>query len=270
MVSAGIIVLAVYSLITGAMYLKQDNLVYFPSKEIISTPRDLNLDYEDVLFVTKDGIDIAGWYIPAKDNKGTVIFCHGNANNVSYFLEHVKVLNSLGLNVLSFDYRGYGRSGGKPSEDGTYLDAEAAWDFLVNKYRKTPKEIVVKGHSLGGAVATELALRKKPAALIVESSFTSIPELGAKLYPWLPVGLISKYRYASVEKVGSISCPKLFIHSPDDDIVPFDEGKRLYNKASQPKEFLRIRGGHNDGLILSGRIYSEGLMKFLEKYSIIK
>jgi hypothetical protein len=270
MVSAGVIVLAVYFLITGAMYLKQDNLVYFPSKEIIYTPHDTNLDYKNVAFQTKDGVNIAGWYIPARDDKATVILCHGNGGNISHFLEHVKILSSLGLNVLSFDYRGYGKSDGAPSEEGMYLDAEAAWDYLVNEYGKTPQSIIVIGHSLGGAVATELALRRNPAALIVESSFTSLPALGAKIYPWLPVRLITKYQYDSIEKVGRIFCPKLFIHSPDDDIVPFEEGKDLYKKASQPKEFLQIKGGHNDGLILSGKIYSDGLMKFLEKYSIIR
>jgi len=270
MVSAGIIVLAVYSLITGAMYLKQDNLVYFPSREIIHTPHDANLDYKDVGFQTKDGVNIAGWYIPAGGNKATVILCHGNGGNISFFLEHVKILNTLGLNVLSFDYRGYGKSGGAPSEEGTYLDAEAAWDYLVGSYGKTPQDIIVVGHSLGGAVATELALRRNPAALIVESSFTSLPALGAKIYPWLPVRLIAKYQYDSIDKVDRILCPKLFIHSVDDDIVPFEEGKDLFEKASQPKDFLQIKGSHNDGLILSGKIYSDGLMKFLQKYSIIK
>lgn len=169
-----------------------------------------------------------------------------------------------------YTHPSYGRSNGVPSEEGTYLDAEAAWDYLVTEYGKTPQDIIVVGHSLGGAVATELAMRKKPAALIVESSFTSLPDLAAKLYPWLPVKLISKHQYASVNKVSSIPCPKLFIHSPDDEIIPFEQGRVLYEKASQPKEFLLIKGGHNDGFLISGKIYSDGLMKFFEKYSIVR
>lgn len=270
MVSAGIILLVAYSFIVGAVYWKQDSMIYFPEREITHTPKNINLLYDDATFTTRDGFTISGWYIPAKEDKGTVIFCHGNAGNVSHFLEHIKVLNSLHLSVLTFDYRGYGRSDGAPSEEGTYLDAEAAWDYLTVEYGKTPQDIIVIGHSLGGAVAVELAVRKKPAALIVESSFTSLPDLAANLYPWLPARYISKYQYTSINKVSSISCPKLFVHSPDDEIVPFEHGSALFKNASEPKDFLLIRGGHNDGLILSGKIYSDGLMKFLEKYSIIR
>jgi fermentation-respiration switch protein FrsA (DUF1100 family) len=270
MVSAGIILLAAYAFIVGTMYWKQDSMIYFPEREIINTPQSVNLPYENVIFKTKDGVTISGWYIPAKDEKGTVVFCHGNAGNVSHFLEHIKVLNGLRLSVLAFDYRGYGKSDGAPSEKGIYLDAEAAWDYLVNEYGKTPQNIIVVGHSLGGAVATELAMRKKPAVLIVESSFTSLPDLAANIYPWLPVRLMSKHQYASINKVSSIPCPKLFIHSPDDEIVPFEQGRALFEKASEPKEFLLIKGGHNDGFLISGKTYSDGLMKFLEKYSIIR
>ena len=270
MVSASIILLAVYSFLVGAMYLKQDSIVYFPEKEISQTPRDVNLYYEDVTFRTKDGFVISGWYIPVKDAQKTVIFCHGNAGNLSHFMGHIKVFNDLKFNVLSFDYRGYGKSEGSPSEEGTYLDAEAAWDFLVTEYKMHPQDIIVVGYSIGGAIATELAKRKRVATLIVESSFTSLPDLAKKYYPWLPVRLISKYEYASVDKLGSISYPKLFIHSQDDDIVPFEHGKALYEKASQPKEFLAIKGRHNDGIFISGRLYVEGVTKFFEKYNIIR
>jgi len=270
MLSASIILLAVYSFLVGAMYLKQDSMVFFPEREISQTPQNIKLHYDDITFRTKDGFIISGWYIPIKDKLTTVIFCHGNAGNLSNFLEHMKTFNELQFNVLAFDYRGFGKSEGSLSEEGTYLDAEAAWDFLVTEYKKDPQDIVVAGYSIGGAIATELAVRKKVAALVVKSSFTSLPDLAQKYYPWLPVRLISKYAYATVDKVDSISCPKLFIHSPDDEIVPFEHGKKLYKKASQPKDFLVIRGGHNDGLFVSGRVYNEGLMQFFEKYNIIR
>lgn len=270
MVSASIILLVVYSFIVGAMYWKQDSLIYYPEREITQTPQSINLQYENVTFRAKDGINISGWYIPVKDKKTTVIFCHGNAGNLSSFLEHIKMLNGLRLNVLAFDYRGFGKSEGSPSEEGTYLDAEAAWDFLINELKANPKDIIVAGYSIGGAVATELAVRKQIAALIVESSFASLIDLAQKYYPWLPVKMISKYQYASAVKVASLQCPKLFVHSPDDEIVPFEQGRELYEKASQPKEFLMIKGGHNDGIFLSAKTYAEGMIKFFEKYNIVR
>ena len=244
-------------------------MVYFPVKEIVQTPKNIDLDYKEVSFQTKDGVDISGWYIPAGHEKGVVLFCHGNGGNISYSIEYVRILHALNLSVLLFDYRGYGTSQGKPSEEGTYLDAEAAWDYLIRQ-GASPEKIILYGQSLGGAVAAELALRRNPSVLIIESSFTSVPDLGASLYPWLPVRMISKFRYSTKDKIGLIGCPKLIIHSTDDEIVPFQHGRILYDKASQPKEFLQTRGGHNDGLLLSGSAYRDGLKRFFEKYTYVR
>lgn len=267
--SAALIILASYSAIVGVIFFKQGSMVYFPEKEIVHTPKNINLDYREVAFQTKDRINISGWYIPVDEEKGVLIFCHGNGGNISYNLEYIRILHSLSLSVFMFDYRGYGKSEGKPSEEGTYLDAAAAWDYLIQQ-GKSPEKIIVYGQSLGGAVAAEIALRKNPAALIIESSFTSIPDLGAKLYPWLPVKLISKFRYSTKDKVGMVKCPKLVIHSPDDEIIPFEHGRAIYEKATQPKEFLETRGGHNDGLLVSEKAYKNGLKMFLEKYIIAR
>jgi len=269
--SAGIILLIAYSIIIGTMYLKQDSMIYFPEKDIQQTPQSINLGYNEVGFKTKDGINISGWYIPASPGteKNIILFCHGNAGNISHVMEYIREFHEMGFNTLFFDYRGYGKSDGKPSEEGTYFDAEAAWDYLIQQ-GNSPEKIIIYGQSLGGAIAAELALRKNPVALIIESSFTSIPELAMDLYPWLPVKILSKYHYSTISKIGLIKSPKLIIHSPDDEIVPFKHGRMLYEKASQPRDFLEIKGGHNDGFLVSGSIYNDGLMIFFKKYKIIR
>jgi len=268
LINTGIVLLLSYLAIAIVVYFRQGSLLYFPDKDVRQTPAAVNLAFEDISFRTRDGITIAGWFVPSEDEKGVLLFCHGNAGNISDRLDSINIFHQLGLSVLIFDYRGYGKSEGRPSERGTYLDAEAAWDYLVKEKRKSPERIILFGRSLGGAVAAETALRKNAALLILESSFTSVPDLALKFYPWLPVRFLAIFRYASIDKVGRIRCPKLIIHSPDDEIVPFGHGTALYDKASGPKEFLRIRGGHNEGFLASGGIYVEGLRDFLSRYLV--
>lgn len=252
--------------LTVMIYFQQDGMVYAPERTITHNPKNIGLSYEEVAIRTKDGLSISGWYIPAKNEKAVVLFCHGNAGNISNRLDSVRISHGLSLSVLIFDYRGYGKSEGRPSEEGTYLDGEAAWDYLFTVKKVPPGRIILWGRSLGAAVAAEIATRRSSAALIVESGFASVPDLGKKLYPWLPVKLISKFHYATIDKIGTIRCPKLIIHSRKDDIVPFEHGRMNYEKALPPKEFLEIRGGHNDGFLLSGRIYTGGIEGFLERY----
>ncbi|RPI34237.1 MAG: alpha/beta hydrolase [Nitrospiraceae bacterium] len=259
-----IVVFMVYLLVSVSLYYRQDSMIFYPEKEIWQTPKHIGLDYEEISLTTNDGVVINAWYVPAKNEKGVVLFCHGNAGNISHRLDSIKVFHDLGQSVLIFDYRGYGKSGGKISEKGTYLDAEAAWDYLVQVKHRSPGEIVIFGRSLGAAVAAETALRKNPGGLILESTFMSISAIGRKYYPWLPVNFIARYRYATVDKIDLIKCPKLIIHSKTDEIIPFEHGLKLYEKAAPPKEFLEIRGGHNEGFMLSGAEYSEGLRKFLD------
>ena len=270
LISIGIILFLSYSLILVIVYFRQERMLYFPEKEIWQTPDTISLKYDEIYFKTKDGLNISGWYIPAENEKGVLLFCHGNAGNISHRVDSIKIFNSLNLSVLIFDYRGYGKSEGKPSEFGTYLDAEAAWDYLVNVKRKSPESIILFGRSLGGAVAAELAMTKKSAALIIESCFTSVPDLGKTFYPWLPIKLLSKFKYSTIDKIGSINCPKLIIHSPEDEIISFRHGEMLYEKAFQPKDFVKIKGGHNEGFLLSGKTYSDGIKMFLEKHLILK
>ena len=255
-----------YLLLIAYVYARQGAMLYFPAKEIEATPYNIGLDYQDVTLRTKDGVEISAWYIPADNARGFILFCHGNAGNISHRLDSIKIFHRLGLGVLIFDYRGYGKSKGSPDEEGTYSDAEAAWDYLVNILRVKPEKIVLFGRSLGSAVAVELALRRQAGAIIMESAFTSVPDLGKKFFPLLPVSLISRYHYESISKVERVEMPKLFIHSPDDEIVPYEQGARLFERARDPKEYLKITGGHNEGFLLSGKIYVDGLDAFISEY----
>jgi fermentation-respiration switch protein FrsA (DUF1100 family) len=255
-----------YLLIVAAAYLRQDRMLYFPTNDIESTPNNIGLEYDDLTLKTKDGLDISAWHVPVEDARGTVLFCHGNAGNISLRLDSIRIFHGLGLGVLIFDYRGYGKSQGHPDEKGTYMDAEAAWAYIVDTLGVKPENVVIFGRSLGGGVAAEMALRKQSGVLIIESGFTSVPDLGKKFFPYLPVRLISRHKYETIDKVDKIKIPKLFVHSPEDEIVPYGHGTKLFKRASEPKDFLRIKGDHNDGFMLSGKVYVEGLRDFLDKY----
>jgi uncharacterized protein len=255
-----------YFALVAFVYVRQPKMLYFPTKEIENTPAAIGLSFDEVKLKTADGLTITAWHIPAPDARAVLLFCHGNAGNISHRLDSIRIFHDLGLSVLIFDYRGYGRSEGEPTEKGTYLDAEAAWNFLVKDKGIDPARMVIFGRSLGSAVAAELAMRKKAGALIIESGFTSIPDLGRKYYPHMPVSLITRFHYATIDKVSSLALPKLFIHSSEDEIIPYDQGMRLFEKAAEPKEFLKLRGDHNEGFLLSGELYINGLQQFISKY----
>lgn len=264
--SIAIIAVLLYVGLSGLMYLRQDALVYYPVAEIAHTPADMDWEFEDLTLRTQDGLDIHAWFVPLENPRGVVLFCHGNAGNIGQHLETVRILRDLGLSVLIFDYRGFGASEGQPSESGTYLDVQAAWNFLVEEKAVAPENIVVFGRSLGGAVATYLAARQKTGALIIESTFTSLPDIAASLYPYLPVRWLAKYSYNSLARISDVQAPVLVVHSPDDDLTPFTHGQALYAAASEPKRFLEISGNHNSGFLTSGATYVEGLRSFLEQF----
>lgn len=251
-----------YVLILIAAYLFQSRLVFFPDRTMTGDPGDIGLAFEDV-WMKSGGRRVHGWFVPAVSPRATLLFCHGNAGNISHRLDSIKVFHDLQLSVLIFDYQGYGRSAGKPGEAATYRDARAAWDHLTEERGLRPDEIVLFGRSLGGAVAIELATVTDPMAVIVESCFTSAVDLGTKVYPWLPIRLVARIKYNSLRRVEDIDVPKLFIHSIDDEVVPFGMGKRLYARAQKPKQFLKIRGGHQDGFLVSSRLYTETIAGFL-------
>jgi len=248
------------------VYFVQSRLIYFPEKTLTATPESVGLSFDAVSFRADDGVSLSGWFVPAEPCKGVVLFCHGNAGNISHRLESIQVFHKLNLSTFIFDYRGYGSSEGRPSERGTYLDALAAWDYLEHRNACPSGGIVVFGRSLGASVAAWLARERSPSALIVESAFTSITDLGADLYPHLPVRLLSRYRYETIRYLREVQCPVLVVHSRSDEIIPFEHGRRLFEAANAPKAFLEISGSHNDGFLVSGDTYVEGIRNFLASH----
>jgi len=239
--------------------------VYFPSRRMEGDPGLIGLDFTDLRLASGLGGTIHAWFVPLRPESPVVIFCHGNAGNISHRMDKLFILRRAGASVLMFDYRGYGLSPGRPNEQGTYQDAEAAHRWLVEDKRIPPERIVVHGESLGGAVAMELALRRKVGGLILESTFTSIVEMGRRLLPFLPVKLLARWHYDNLAKAKKISVPVLVMHSPQDDIVPFEMGRRLYAAAPEPKTFVELRGSHNEGFLDAGPAYEEAIAQFLSR-----
>ncbi|MFP4581465.1 MAG: alpha/beta hydrolase, partial [Candidatus Sumerlaeia bacterium] len=252
----------------------QHKLTYYPSAYVEYNPQMVGLEFENVKLQSKDAngdnpVEIHGWFVPNSDARGTMLFLHGNGGNISHRLDSIHQFHKMGLNVFIIDYRGYGRSQGKSYEAGLYGDAHTAWNYLTMN-RKIPKEeIVFFGRSLGGAVAAWLAahLGKKhqPAALILESTFTSLPDVGAKIYPWLPVRLMAREKYPTIDRLQNIKCPILIAHSPDDDLVPYSLSKRLYEAAPEPRQFFEMSGDHNNGFMEMGEAYTNAIQDFLNK-----
>ena len=257
-----------YMAIAAWVYFSQHRLLYFPRRTLETTPAEIGLEYEDVVIANGLGTRIHGWWIPHENARFTFLFAHGNGGNISHRLESFRIFHDLGLSVMIYDYSGYGQSSGEASEQGTRADARAAWDWLVNEKKIAPESIILFGRSLGGAVTAGLAgdLHKDgtpPAGLILESTFTSVPDMGAHLYPWLPVRKLASYQYNSMADLADVRLPALFAHSPDDDIIPYPLGRRLYESYKGPKSFFELRGDHNAGYMLMGEAYPEGLDSFL-------
>lgn len=258
-----LLILAIYLGLVALVYLVQDRLVYFPQSTLTATPADYGLQYEDVSLEAGDGVALHGWYVPAGEKARTLLFFHGNGGNISGRLETIALFHRMGLNVFIIDYRGYGRSEGAPTEEGTYRDAEAAWEHLTGTRGISADSIVVMGRSLGGAVAAWLAGRKRPRALILDSTFSSGVELAREAYPIFPVGMMLKYRYPTAEQIRDLDIPKLFAHSKEDDVVPYRLGRKLYESSPQPKTFLELRGRHNNAFQVTGERYREALKSFI-------
>lgn len=264
----GLIVLTLvvaYVIFAGLVYTFQSSLIYYPARKLDATPKQFGLTYEPISFRTEDGVALSGWYLPAEESRGVLLFFHGNAGNISHRMLSLQLFNRLGLSTFIFDYRGYGQSEGRPSETGTYRDAEAAWRYLVEKRKVDPSRIVVFGRSLGAAIGSYLATKHTPRALIVESGFTDVPDLAAKFYPFLPVRRLTRFHYTTIDYVTRRNCPILVVHSRDDDIIPFSHGRRIFEAAHPPKEFLEITGTHNDAFVVTGKRYEDGLDRFLSK-----
>lgn len=263
--------LAAYAAILAFFKLKEDSFIFHPDKSAYSEPMPfLGLPHRQVALVTSDSVRVMAWEMPPPetvpaDTAPWLLYCHGNGGNLGSFGYHEAwaMLRGLGIGILAVDYRGYGESGGVPSEQGLYRDAEAAYAHLRDGLRIPPSRIIFYGFSLGSAVAVDLAARLPAAALMVEGAILSVPHRGRELYPFLPVFLMARNRFASYEKIARVAAPKLFIHSRNDEVNPFSHGLRLHGLASDPKEFIPVEGAHAEAYKLDPR-FMAGLARFLQ------
>jgi fermentation-respiration switch protein FrsA (DUF1100 family) len=254
-----------YLLFVAVVFFAQPRLVYLPDlgRELGATPQSLGLAFENLELATADGERLQAWWIPRDGARGAAIVFHGNAGNISHRIDYAAMFHRLGYATLLVDYRGFGRSTGSPSEEGTYRDAEAAWRHVTGTRGFAPGQVVLLGESLGGGVATWLAMRARPRAVVLAGVFTSVPDIGAEIYPFLPVRLLARIRYPVAGNLAHIDAPVLVAHSPADEIIPFAHGERLYAAAREPKVFLELAGGHNDGLIFMQPQWVAALERFL-------
>jgi len=261
------------TIVVGAMFLERQ-MIYYPTRypdglwDLDAVTRNSGCTLEDCFFSAVDGVRLHGWWCRPSHAEGVtadmvVLWFHGNAGNLSHRADLMLTLAKTPVQVFIVDYRGYGRSKGHPSEQGLYRDGEAAWSYLTDERRVAPGRIVLFGDSLGAAVAVDLAARVRAAGLIVQSGFTSVPDMAARHFPFMPSFLI-RTRMDSLAKIVDVGEPKLFIHSPDDEIVPYKLGRRLYEAAPEPKRFVEIPGAtHNDTDVVGGHRYFDAIRNFV-------
>ncbi len=250
-------------------YFFQSHFVYHPKKNIFNTPDALGLEFEDIKYTAPGKSTITGWFIPTKNAKYTMLYCHGNAGNIATHLDHIYAISKIGVNIFIFDYQGYGNTAGKPSEENTYQDAETAWAFLIKEKKISPNNIIIYGHSLGGAIASKLATTQPAKGLILEGSFTDIIEIGQELYPYLPIKKLCYFKYNSKHNLASIKYPVLIIHSKDDEVIPYKHGEMLYKIANNPKSLLKLAGSHDETYVVSRFKYRNGIAKYLESLNTL-
>ena len=253
-----------YLVVLGVMMFCEESLIFFPARYPEGDWQPEGLAFQDAWFPSADGTRIYGWYVPHERPRAVVLYCHGNAGNVSHRAEILQTLHeSVGVSVLAFDYRGYGRSEGKPNEAGILADARAARAWLAGRAGVDPGQIVLMGQSLGGAVAVDLAAGDGARALVVESSFSSLPDVAAYHYPWLPVRWAMRTRLDAAGKIAAYHGPLLQSHGTADTIVPCRFGRRLFEAANEPKTFITLPDlDHNDPPPVE---YYRALIAFLDE-----
>lgn len=251
-------------------YPKVENFfIFFPDTSFDFTPEEMRLDYRDVFFNSVDGKKLHGWFFPLKEKGPVLLFFHGNAGNISHRLDNIRLLLEIGVQVFIIDYRGYGKSRGRPSEMGVYRDGLAAYDYLAQKKRIPHNQIILFGRSLGAATAVEVALNRKVKSIILESAFTSTKGMAKTMVLFSLLSPLLPANYNNLGKIEQIQTPKLIVHGTDDEIVPFSMGERLFEVAKSPKYFYPIqRAGHNDTYEVGGRRYFETLAAFVKNSRI--
>lgn len=263
-------VIILYALLLAGLWAMQDQLLFGrSSREIKETPSARGWPYEEV-WCSVGNEKTHGWWIPIPEAHGAVLFSHGSGRNISGYLEDVALFREQGLSVLLYDYGGYGSSSGKASEPRCYADGLAMWEYLVKTLKIPPEKILLAGSSLGGGVTAELATRVTPAAVILESTFTSIPDALADSYPLIPTRWICRIQFHNKDKIGRIHCPVLLFHSRDDTVIPFAHGRQLFENATEPKHFVEIQGAHYGGKFTSRDVYSQSLKQLIRNYLLPK
>jgi hypothetical protein len=253
-----------FGLIFGYIKYLENHSIFFPEKVLSLTPSSLNLSFEDIYIRIKENIKINAWFIPFNNAKYTILFLHGNAGNISTRLDTIQLLGETGVNVFIIDYQGYGQSQGKPSEEAMYIDAKATYDYLVNNRNIKPKQIILYGESLGAAAAVNLASEVEIKAMILEGGFSRGRDMVKRLCPFLPAFLFSN-SFDSLSKIKKVKSPILFIHSPDDEMVPINLSKKLYNAALGLKDFAEITGSHNTAVFDSSKKFIDSITAFINK-----
>jgi uncharacterized protein len=256
-----------------ALRLAEPQLVFKPGLRAVEPPSEsFALRHTPVRISTPDSLRLGAWIVPAasRDSSGMwLLVCHGNYGNIGYGQrpEFYSYLRDVGVNLLVFDYRGFGESDGQATESGVYADARAAYDFLRDSLRVPPERIILFGHSLGSSVAIELAQHVPAAGLVVEGAFTSVVDRGAELYPFLPVRLVAASKFPSIDRVPKLKLPKLFLHSPEDRSIPYVHGQRLFDAAAEPKRFVDVKGGHIEAFTVDRGRYFGAIAEFVREVS---
>ena len=251
-------------LLNGLMYFQQKHMVFYPVSKLYQTPAQWNLDYEDVTLQTADHVQLHGWYIPRQQSENVLLFFHGNAGNISHRRESIELFHQLGLNVFIIDYRGYGQSEGSPSERGLYRDANAAWRYLTEEKGFDPENVIIFGRSLGGVAAAKLASGVQARGLILESTLSSARDFASAVFKILSRLVVMRYDFNIAQYIQRVNYPVLVLHSPEDEIMPFHLGRKVFELANEPKHFVRMRGGHNNGFLLSQPEYQQQLDRWLK------
>lgn len=256
-----------YTLLLGAMYLFQDKLIFLPSSKLLITPANAGLHADDVRINTDDGEQLHGWFFPNKESEYVVVLSHGNAGNISGRIDIAKLLNSIGVSVLLYDYRGYGQSSGKPSEEGLYTDIESVVSYLKTERGYSECQMIMYGRSMGGAVASYAATKFDVSGLVLDSVFKNLKAMVRDLYPFVPASL-ARYELPTETYLREIqNIPLMIMHSPNDSIVDFSHGEHLFEIAKEPKRFVELRGGHNENFHASTDIHSRNWREFLQVIS---
>lgn len=249
---------------TGMLASLQRRFLYFPIRGFVASPAEHGFAHEEVNFRAEDGVNLHGWWLPVAGATHTVLFLHGNAGNVSYWIDVATVFREVGWNTLLIDYRGYGRSEGEPTEFGTYMDARGALMHLTVERLIPSSSIIVIGRSLGGGVATWLCDHHPCAALVLESTFTSIADVVRTSFPIPGIGRFVRLGYESLSRMSRLKVPLLVVHGRQDELIPFEQGRGLYEAAAGPKRFVELRGGHNDATVIDRDTYVRALREFKE------